>query len=605
MANTDYFTKVGTSTATTLAAPGHTIGGTTFNVVSTAAYPTTTGVFFAVDTFDVATGKRVPGSYSVWQGDVTNSTTFSNCVLRQGTDQNYTAGATTRVYGNITAARENRFVEGMMVSHTQDGKLVPAAVSEALGTANLANTGFNALPQTFNSVTYNGNRSYTCVINATNLTTTLSPGMRLRTQRTVAAPTQSTSLNGTNQYWSKTAPAGMTFTDDFTVSAWVKLTSYQAGVIMSRYDGTSGWELIVLSDGTVRMQAFNGGAGNNSHVLSYQSLPLNKWVHITGQLDMSAFTATTTTSYIMFDGVDVPARVVRAGTNPTALVQAGTLMVGERGSSSALFPGKIAQAAVFSSKLTQDVARSYYSQGLTGTETSLVSAYSFNGNANDLNTTNANNLTSNNGATATNADSPFGGQADGTISSTLDYGIVQKATFSTNTTVIVQVAEGCTIPTSGGVAAVAYSSQANPYNFPGVTSIAALAEVKSTISIPTAGESALNGLSVSLNVPTDGKRYKISAYIPWIQVSSGAPHVGFMTVWDGAVGSGIVLSRQSIYLPLNTQDLPQPMVTCILSPTSGTKAYNVSLSIGGAVTKTIAAGTTAPAYLLVEDLTLK
>jgi hypothetical protein len=102
-------------------------------------------------------------------------------------------------------------------------------------------------------------------------------------------------------------------------------------------------------------------------------------------------------------------------------------------------------------------------QTLSGTETSLISAYSFNGSITDLNTTNANNLTANAGAVATNADSPFGTQADGAISSTLDYGIITKVA---TTTVTVQVPEGNTIPTSGGVSAVSYSTQKAPYGMP-------------------------------------------------------------------------------------------------------------------------------------------
>jgi hypothetical protein len=41
-----------------------------------------------------------------------------------------------------------------------------------------------------------------------------------------------------------------------------------------------------------------------------------------------------------------------------------------------------------------------------------------------------------------------------------------SAVFSTNTTVVVQVPEGCTIPTSGGVSAVSYSGLKAPYGFP-------------------------------------------------------------------------------------------------------------------------------------------
>jgi len=328
-------------------------------------------------------------------------------------------------------------------------------------------SGWTLIPSTvFNTVVANGNRSYTCTVNSTDLTSYISAGMRVRTTRTVAAPTQCTSLNGTTQYYSKSSPAGMTFTDDFVVSAWVKMTQYGAfSKIASRYNGTSGWEFGVNSGGQVYLEGFNAGAGNNSFVQSYQSIPLNKWVHVAAQLDMSTYTATTTTSYVMIDGVDVPASVTRQGTNPTALIQAGNLEIGSANAAN-FFPGKIAQVAIFSAKVTQATIQGYISQGLSGSETSLISAYSFNNAITDLNTTNANNLTANGSAVATSADSPFGAQADGTVSSTLDYGIITKISYSTNTTVVVQVPEGCTIPTTGGVSALSYSIQKAPYGMP-------------------------------------------------------------------------------------------------------------------------------------------
>ncbi len=316
-----------------------------------------------------------------------------------------------------------------------------------------------------NTITSNGNRSYDLVFNSTDLTDTISEGMRLRTTRTVAAPVQCTSLNGTTQYYSKTTPNKMTFTDDFVVSAWVKMTSYPATAneIVSRYNGTSGWQLDVDSSGRVRLIGYNGGVSNISYVMSYQSIPLNKWVHVTAQLDMSAFTATSTTSYIMLDGIDVPAQVLRGGTNPTALVQAGNLEIGSHNGGLLPFPGKIAQVAIYSAKVTQATIKASMNQGLSGSETNLASAYSFSNSITDLNTTTPNDLTANGSAVATNADSPFGNSG---VSTTIDYGIVMKKAFSTNTTLTIQVPEGCTIPTSGGVASMDYSTQAVPYGFP-------------------------------------------------------------------------------------------------------------------------------------------
>lgn len=479
-ASTDKFTEVGNpGTATTLAAPGHTIAGTTFNVVSTSNWPTTTGAIFAVDTYDTSTGLRVPGSYTEWEGVVASATSITGAVLRYGTDQNYSAGSTTRVYIPVASSFLNRLVQGINVEHKQDGThgVVTATSINVTGNVTAANfvqsggaaaNGWTTGLPAPNTVTALGNHSYSMVFNASDQSGTLSAGMRLRTTRTVAAPTQCTSLNGTTQFYSKSSPSGMTFTNNFVVSAWVKLSSYPSalGVIASRYNGTSGFHFGINASGQVELFGFNGAAANYSGIASNQAVPLNKWVHITAQLDMLTFTATTTTSYIMLDGVDIPGLVSRAGTNPTALVQAGNLEIGSRNSGLNLFPGKLAQVAIYSAKVTQATVLASINQGLAGTETNLISAYNFNNSINDLNA-NANNLTASGSAVATNADSPFGYQAGGAISSTLDYGIVQSVVFSTNTTVVVQVAEGCTIPTSGGVSAVAYSSLKTPYAFPG------------------------------------------------------------------------------------------------------------------------------------------
>ncbi len=479
----DKFMYVGSpGTATTLSSPGYITGvSTSITVGTTASFSTLTGQIFAIDTVEVVTTNgvaeevQVAGTYTVYSGTVTNGTTIGNVTLLYGTAQSYAAGALTRVYIPVSSLHTERLIQGLLAEHNQlDGThkgITTDTITATTGTfTNLVvgsqtpTADWTTLGSTPATVTNNGQRSYSMVFNGTDLTGTVNPGTRIRTTRTVAAPTQSTLLGGT-KYWVKTSPNKLTFTDDFTVSAWVKLSSYASGVIASRYNGTSGWDLELNASGQVYLVGWNGGASNASLVNTYQSLPLNKWVHITAQLDMSAFTATTTTSYVMFDGVDIPASVSRSGSNPTALIQAGNLEIGSRNGGTTLFPGKIAQVAVFNSKITQATMLTYISQGLSGTETNLVSAYSFNGVATDLNTTTPNDLTAMNSAGYT-ADSPFGTQASGLISSTLDYGIVQSCTFSTDTTMVVQVPEGCTIPTSGGVSAVSYSSVAVPYGFP-------------------------------------------------------------------------------------------------------------------------------------------
>lgn len=316
-----------------------------------------------------------------------------------------------------------------------------------------------------NTVTYNGNRSYSLVFNSTNLTTTLSPGMRLRTTRSVAAPTQCTSLNGSTQFYSKTSPTGMTGTTGYSYIGWIKPTAYQTGIIESKFSSSgtnNGWNFYMNASGQLVVVGWN--ANNNRTWTTYQSVALNKWSSVTARLDM---TSTATSGVITIDGVDVPVTYSTIGS-PTTWVNAGNLEIGSNNGGTNLFAGKLAQVAVFNALISQATLLTYISQGLLGTETSLISAYSFNNSINDLNA-NANNLTANGSAVATNADSPFGGQAGGTISSTLDYGVITSATFSTNTTLTVQVPEGCTIPTSGGVSAVSYSTQLSPYGFPGIS----------------------------------------------------------------------------------------------------------------------------------------
>jgi hypothetical protein len=469
---TDLLDRVTDSTTgrpviSTLAAPGKAIAAASINISDATNWTTTTAIHFSIYKTKTVAGVTVKDTtqQTDWKGTL-SGTTISNLTLTGGTDQAYTAGDIVELTPTARYAKD--LYEWGAAHANQDGSLKASAIQSALNLGSSSLNGWNPLGYTPNTVTYNGNRSYSLVFNSVDISGTLSAGTRLRTTRNTAAPNQCTSLNGTTQYYSKSSPSGMTFTDDFTVSAWVKLTSYGSTqqAIASRYNGTSGWRFDISSTGQVELVGFNAGAANFSLVTSYASIPLNKWVHVSAQLDMSSFTYSSTTSYVMIDGVEVSGTVSRGGTNPTALVQAGNLEIGSSNGGTTFFPGKIAQVAIYSAKVTEATVRGTASQTLAGTETSLISAYSFNNTINDLNTTNANNLTANGSAVATNADSPFGLQASGSISTTLDYAIVQQVTFSTNTTVVVQVSEGCTIPTSGTVSSVSYAGSGQPYGMP-------------------------------------------------------------------------------------------------------------------------------------------
>lgn len=459
-------------------------GATTVGLNSVAGYSNGEVAVFVIDPTDNDKKQTFTGTID------TSGVQVTGVVWTAGTNQSHALGATVVDYA--TATHISMVSKGLLVEHNQTGthsNVTATSVTATTGTfTNLTVTGtavtagWSALGQTPNTVTYNGNRSYSLTFNSVDLTSTLSNGMRLQTTRTVSAPTQCTSLNGSSQYYNKTSPTGMTFTDDATAMAWVKLTSYGAlsGVI-SRYNGTSGWYLGIETDGRVQLVGFNGSSANFRGGRSHQSIPLNRWVHIAATLDMSG-----QTHAIYIDGVSVLVENRTGGTNPTALIQAGDLNVGAINSIN-FFPGKIAQAAVFSSVLSAATIASYYSQGLIGTESTMVSGYSLNNSINDLNA-NANNLTANGSAVATNADSPFAQDDAGVPVGTTDCGVVQSCTFSTNSTVVIQVPEGCTIPTSGGVSTVLYSLQKAPFGFPtdsGRYRLTCLFKVGRTQSSPT------------------------------------------------------------------------------------------------------------------------
>jgi hypothetical protein len=317
--------------------------------------------------------------------------------------------------------------------------------------------GWSPLGATPDTVTANGNKSYDLVFNGTDLTDTISEGMRVRSARTVAAPVQCTSLNGTTQYYSKTSPNKTTFVGDHGYMSGIKPTTYQNGYIVCRITGgNTGFALLMTSSGQIQVQYGNGAS--LTQIMTYQSVPLNKWTTISVAVSVAAKTAV-----VLFDGVSVPTYLV-AGTATTVVqpVAATALVIGADNAGANCFAGKLAQVGLFTSAPSTPTLLGYISQGLTGTETNLASAYSFSNSITDLNTTTPNDLTANGSAVATNADSPFGNSG---VSTTIDYGIVMKKAFSTNTTLTIQVPEGCTIPTSGGVASMDYSINDVPYGF--------------------------------------------------------------------------------------------------------------------------------------------
>ena len=435
-----------------------------------------------------------------------------------------------------------------------------------------------------NSVTPYGNGFFDVVWNSLDLTSVIGRNMKLRFQRSVAAPPMSALLNGSTHYFSKSSPAGTSFTDDFTASAWIKLDSYgSTNTIVSRYNGTSGWAFYIDTLGRVVLAGNNAGGSNYRYVVSHQSIPVGKWVHVAAQLDMSGFT--TATCKVFINGAEVAGQLVSGGTNPTSLVQAGNLEVGSQNGGSNKFKGNLQQVAYYSSLIAASTILNSMNQGLLGSETNLVSAYSLSNSVNDLNTGSANNLTAQGSATTTTADSPF---ANAAAAGLYEYAEVMKTAFSTNTTVTVRVPNNCVLPQSGGIAAAWFSTSDAPFGMPRMGKLLGMAIFRSDY---TQGTTVSNqwydppALTTTVKVPF-GARVRLSAFTPTFQGNVGTPPKYRFAIREN---STVLVSSADQSADANENDGPH-LVTAHVWPSEGDHTYKASMSVNQ-VTNLIISGT--------------
>ncbi len=367
------------------------------------------------------------------------------------------------------------------------------------------------------TVTYLGNRSYDVVFGST-VASTLTPGMRLELTKTVAGNGyMGGAFNGSSHYFTKTSPTGTlgTVTNNFTIEAVVQPTSYQDACICGRADATAANALFIYmtSSGTVTAGVRNGAVGNYRYIQTYQSLPLNKKTHV-------AASWTGGTVVIYFDGISVPVQAaVTAGTNPTTAGAAGDFSVGRLGGNSSLyFPGYISNVAVFDAVLSAATIRQHATYKLTGSETNCIGAWSLDNTANDQSSA-GNNLTATGGVGYT-AQTPHG-QLDSGVQTTKAVALVMNVSTTTAT---VQVPEGVTIPTTGGITSVSYSTQANPYGWVSDVSkwgIATILYADTTYTIGSSGSTYLAFNALQITPPKGAWRMYAGGSFSWGVTSAG------------------------------------------------------------------------------------
>lgn len=421
------------------------------------------------------------------------------------------------------------------------------------------------------AVTNNGNGSYDMTFSSS-MAAILAIGFRVRTTRTVTAPTyMSSTLNGTNQFFTKTSPTGSlsTVTNNFTLMGWLVPASYAGadGAIIGRADAALNngfWMQYKGTSGVLEIGVTNGGVGNLRSIKTQQTVPINERVFVA-----MTWASGTVTAYV--NGMSIPvATAVTTGTAPTAAGTGGDFSVGKLGAFGNFFNGNISGAAVFDAVLSQANIRSYMNQVLAGNESNCIGAWSLNNTPNDQNAA-GNNLTAQNSASYTSGLSPFATLSDGVAAGTQDIGIVTKVN---GTTVTVQVPKGCTIPTSGGVSAIAYAPSGNPFGWTSDRGRWQVTTAHKTQSSQVAVASTIYNIAgLQLSVPTG----------TWV--------VGYDFMIQSNAASGvaaiIVVSLSTSSSVINDDRLTGKSETSVTSGTPSSSGCNSKAEIGVSISSPV------------------
>ena len=465
---TDFFGKASVDTdhsvATTITAD-RTSGVTVLNCFDMSTFTEDTPVYFVTytKTTDPLTSEVTITDTISWKGLVNaGANTITNLTIAPGyVDTGNTDGQFVECIP--TSYWVNELVDGIQTEHNPDGThsditatTVTADEFILTGTAG-ATQGWQVGLPAVSSVTANGNRSYDVPF-ASDVSATLSEGMRLEFTKTVAGNGyMGGAFNGSSHYFTKTSPSGTlgTVTNNFTIEAYSRPGAYAIGMLCGRFDAgaNNGLYLRQEADGTITCAVHNG-AGNSRSVTTHQSVSLTKSQHITASWASG-------TVVIYFDGISVPVKAATTtGTAPTTAGTGGDWSIGRAGAfASQYYNGYISNVAVFDAVLSAATILQHSTYKLTGSETNCIGAWSLDNTANDQSSA-GNNLTATGGVGFT-AQSPHGQLGSG-VDTTKSVGLVMSVSGST---AVVQVPEGCTIPTSGGITSVAYSTQANPYGW--------------------------------------------------------------------------------------------------------------------------------------------
>lgn len=452
-----------------------------------------------------------------------------------------------------------------------------------------AASGWLSMSQSFTYGANNGSKEFT-VTTANDLSSVLSPGMRMKFTRGTVPPTQAMAFaSASSQYATKASPSGITFTGAFSCEAWVYLNSYTGNsqYIVNRMDSGAaggGWRFDITSVGQVEITY--GTTTSFTNIVSSQSIPLNRWVHIAGVI--TSVGSKTGAVYINGSLVTSTSTLTAATTLTQASVD---LRLGAAGGTpaSTYFNGYMSEVRVWSAARTQQNILDNMAINLVGNETNLVALYQGNGNFNDS-TANANNLTQSGGAIATQAANPY---------NSTEYATIIAVSYSNPTTTItLDCGNQNTIPNQT-LSSPYYSTVHAPVGFP-----TGLRRYKRTVILTNPSSTSnttatlLNGLSLTLTVPSGTPTVRLNLSGNSFYNANNTTNV-ILALWDGTVGSGVQVGQITGAMAAVNQQMPFSLYVPLTS-TSGSHTYNVDLHANGGGQANVSASTTSPTVLSIE-----
>jgi hypothetical protein len=453
----------------------------------------------------------------------------------------------------------------------------------ASSSTNAVNTGWNALSYALTYSANNGSKEF-AVTTPYNLTTLLSPGMRLSIARSVTPPTQCMAfVSASSQYATKASPSGITFTGPFTCEAWVYLNSYTGltQVIVGRSDiATGGFFLFIDANGRPAIEY--GASSSFTNFIAYQSVPLNRWVHIAGVVTSVA----SKTGLIYINGTSVSVQSTLSAA--TTLAQTSNLSVGGGGAgvANSFLNGYVSEARVWSAAQSAANIQANMGINLVGTESNLVALYQGNGVFTDA-TSNANNLTATGGAIATQAANPY---------NATEYAVIRSVTYSApNTTITMFTDDYGTIPNQT-LNTPQYSTVREPFGYPlgfisdkiwGMVMWAA-----NQTNTATSTGTQLTGATMTVTIPTGGKKMVIKAAAALLKPGAGT------AVLDAYWGSTPVGRAQA---ETTTNGSGVNLLTYPVVLTAGSQTVSLDMWETSAGTCTLGAATQDPAVFTLEE----